>query len=256
MTVELAPVPYTFTGTVTHNNGNNNVTAAIVVEQGAHLDGTQHVEQSRNGGWRVAGFAGDIIATTSEGTGIGTTAQWWHWGSIENLNISGANQTSGRCLVVENMGETSRVENIEARSCYGNNIEIIGASATQSSIRNITTMRSQTASGMRFTNLAGVGKVDGLSGDCNPTSLVSVQENAAGSLTILGLKAEGEASICTGQVQDPVVLLDGVAGSTIMCGSSEGMRLERRRRISRSSSTRATRSWRPRACTSPATPIC
>ena len=210
--VELAPVPYTFTGAVTHNNGNNNVVAAIVVEQGAHLAGRS---TSSNHGTTIGvapGFAGDIIATTSEGTGIGTTAQWWHWGSIENLNLSGANQTSGRCLVVENMGETSRVENILARGCYGNNIEIIGASATQSSMRNITTGRSQTASGIRFTNLAGVGKVDGLSGDCNPTALVSVQENAAGSLTILGLKAEGEASICTGTVQDPVVLLDGLAG--------------------------------------------
>jgi len=212
VTVELAPVPYTFTGTVTHNNGNNNVTAAIVVEQGAHLKGSS---TSSNHGTTIgvsAGFAGDIVATTSEGTGIGTAAQWWHWGSIENLNISGANQTSGRCLVVENMGETSRVENILARACYGNNIEIIGASATQSSIRNITTGRSQTASGIRFTNLAGVGKVDGLSGDCNPTALVSVQENAAGSLTILGLKAEGEASICTGTVHDPVILLDGMSG--------------------------------------------
>ncbi len=212
VTVELAPVPYTFTSTVTHNNGNNNVTAAIVVEQGAHLKGSS---TSSNHGTTIGvspGFAGDIIATTSEGTGIGSTAQWWHWGSIENLNINGTGQASGRCLVVENMGETARVENIEARSCYGNNMEIIGASATQSSIRNITTMRSQTASGIRFTNLAGVGKIDGLSGDCNPTALVSVQENAAGSLTILGLKAEGEASICTGTAQDPVVLLDGLAG--------------------------------------------
>ncbi|MGA9565997.1 MAG: hypothetical protein WBS19_10785, partial [Candidatus Korobacteraceae bacterium] len=212
VTVELAPVPYTFTGTVTHNNGNNNVTAAIVVEQGGHVTGRS---TSSNHGTVIGvspGFAGDIVATTSEGTGIGTAAQWWHWGSIENLNINGTGQASGRCLVVENMGETARLENIEARSCFGNNIEIIGASATQSSVRNITTMRSQTASGIRFTNLAGVGKIDGLSGDCNPTALVSVQENAAGSLTILGLKAEGEASICTGTVQDPVVLLDGVAG--------------------------------------------
>jgi hypothetical protein len=212
VTLKLAATTYTITGTVTYNNGVGNVTAGIISMPGSHIVG---VGTSSNHGTIVsagAGLSADLIASSTLGTGTGTNAQWWHWGSIESLNINGASQASGRCLVVENMGETARVENILARSCYGNNIEIIGSSASQSSIRNITTMRSQTASGMRFTNLSGVGKVDGLSGDCNPTSLVSVQENAAGSLTILGLKAEGEASICTGTVHDPVVLLDGVAG--------------------------------------------
>jgi hypothetical protein len=212
VTVKLAATTYTITGAVTYNNGVGNVTAGIISMPGSHIVG---VGTSTNHGTNISAGAGlnaDLIATSTLGTGTGTSAQWWHWGSIESLNINGASQTSGRCLVVENMGETARVENILARSCYGNNIEIIGSSASQSSIRNITTMRSQTASGLRFTNLAGVGKVDGLSGDCNPTSLVSVQENAAGSLTILGLKAEGESSICTGQVHDPVVLLDGVSG--------------------------------------------
>jgi hypothetical protein len=212
VTLKLAATTYTITGTVTYNNGVGNVTAGIISMPGSHIVG---VGTSSNHGTIVsagAGLSADLIASSTLGTGTGANAQWWHWGSIESLNISGTSQASGRCLVVENMGETARVENILARSCYGNNIEIIGSSASQSSIRNITTMRSQTASGMRFTNLSGVGKVDGLSGDCNPTSLVSVQENAAGSLTILGLKAEGEASICTGQVHDPVVLLDGVSG--------------------------------------------
>ena len=212
VTLRLAATTYTITGTVTYNNGVGNVTAGIISMPGSHIVGAG---TSTNHGTSVSAGAGlntDLIVSSTLGTGTGANAQWWHWGSIENLSINGANQTSGRCLVVENMGETAQVENILARSCYGNNIEIIGSSATQSSIRNITTMRSQTASGMRFTNLAGVGKVDGLSGDCNPTALVSVQENAAGSLTILGLKAEGEASICTGTVHDPVVLLDGMAG--------------------------------------------
>jgi len=212
VTVKLAATTYTITGTVTYNNGVGNVTAGIIAMPGSHIVG---VGTSSNHGTIVSagvGLSADMIASSTLGTGAGANAQWWHWGSIENLNINGGSQASGRCLVIENMGETARVENILARNCYGNNIEIIGSSASQSSIRNITTMRSQTASGMRFTNLSGVGKVDGLSGDCNPASLVSVQENAAGSLTILGLKAEGEASICTGQVHDPVVLLDGLAG--------------------------------------------
>jgi len=159
-----------------------------------------------------SGWTNDIIATASVGTGIGGTAQWWHWGSIENLNVNGGNQTAGECVHVENMGETAKLANLLLKNCYSNNLEIVGASATQSDIANITTMRSQHGAGVRFTNLAGLAKIDGLSGDCNPAALVSVQENAAGSLTILGLKAEGESTICSGTVHDPVILMDGLAG--------------------------------------------
>ena len=213
VTVRLAPLPYSFTSAVTHNNGNNNVTAAIIVEQGAHLSGGG---TSSNHGTTISvgtGFANDILATTSVGTGIGASVQWWHWGAIENLNVDGANQTSGECVHVENMGETSRVRDLLVKNCYGNNIEFVGAAATQSDIANLTSNRSRTGSGVRFTNLAGLGKINGLSGDCNAGSLVSVQENAAGTLVITGLKSEAESTICSnGTAHDPVVLLDTLMG--------------------------------------------
>ncbi len=135
VTVELAPVPYDFTSAVTHNNGHNNVTAAIVIEQGGHLaaGGT-----SSNHGSTItvaAGWANDIIATTSVGTGTApATVQWWHWGSIANLNVDGANQTAGECVHIENMGETSKVRDLLVKNCFGNNIEFVGASATQSDV--------------------------------------------------------------------------------------------------------------------------
>ncbi len=211
--VQLAPVPYMFTSAVTRNNGNNNVTAAIVVEQGAHLAGGG---TSSNHGTTITvgnGFANDIIATTSVGTGTGAGVQWWHWGSIENLNVNGANQTAGECVHVENMGETSKVHDLLVKNCFGNNIEFVGAAATQSDIANLSTSRSRNGSGVRFTNLAGVGKINGLSGDCNAGSLLSVQENAAGTLTITGLKSEAESTICAnGSSQDPAILLDTLAG--------------------------------------------
>ncbi len=213
VTVRLAPVPYSFTTAVTHNNGNNNVTAAIIVEQGAHLAGGG---TSSNHGTTITvgtGFANDIIATTSVGTGTGAGVQWWHWGSIENLNIDGTNQTGGECVHVENMGETSKVLDLLVKNCYSNNVEFVGAAATQSDIGNISTSRSQNGSGVRFTNLSGVGKINGLSGDCNAGSLVSVQENAAGTLVITGLKSEAESTICSnGSAHDPVVLLDTLPG--------------------------------------------
>ena len=102
----------------------------------------------------ASSWTNDIVATASVGTGIGGTAQWWHWGSIENLNINGANQTAGECVHVENMGETAKLANILLKSCYSNNLEIVGASATQSDISNISSFKSQTGSGVRFTNLA------------------------------------------------------------------------------------------------------
>ena len=213
VTVRLAPVAYSFTSAVTHNNGNNNVTAAIVVEQGAHLAGGG---TSSNHGTTLtvgAGFANDIIATTSVGTGTGAGVQWWHWGSIENLNVDGANQTAGECVHVENMGETSKVRDLLVKNCYSNNVEFAGAAATQSDIGNLTSNRSRNGSGVRFTNLSGVGKINGMSGDCNAGSLVSVQENAAGTLVLEGLKSEAESSICSnGSAHDPVVLLDTLPG--------------------------------------------
>ena len=213
VTVRLAPVPYSFTSAVTHNNGHNNVTAAIIVEQGAHIVGGG---TSSNHGTTItvdSGFANDIIATTSVGTGTGAGVQWWHWGSMENLNIDGTNQTAGECVHVENMGETSKVRDLLVKNCYGNNVEFAGAAATQSDIANISTSRSRNGSGVRFTNLSGLGKIIGLSGDCNAGSLVSAQENAAGTLVIAGLKSEAESTICSnGASHDPVILLDTMAG--------------------------------------------
>ena len=213
VTVRLAPVPYSFTSAVTHNNANNNVTAAIIVEQGAHLSGGG---TSSNHGTTItvgSGFASDIVATSSVGTGTGASVQWWHWGSIENLNLDGSNQTAGECLHVENMGETSKVRDLLVKNCYSNNIEFAGAAATQSDIGNLTTNRSRNGAGVRFTNLSGVGKINGLSGDCNAGSLVSVQENAAGTLVLEGLKSEAESTICSnGAAHDPVVLLDTMSG--------------------------------------------
>ena len=213
ITVVLASVAYNFTAPTTYNNGNNNVTAAIVLDQGAHLRG---VSTSSNHGTMISvasSWTNDIVATASVGTGIGGTAQWWHWGSIENLNINGANQTAGECVHVENMGETARLANILLKNCFSNNLEIVGASATQSDISNMSSFKSQTGSGVRFTNLAGVAKINGLSGDCNAQYLVSVQENAAGSLVIVSLKSEAETSVCGDSLhQDPVILMDGLTG--------------------------------------------
>jgi hypothetical protein len=213
VTVRLAPVPYSFTSAVSHNNGNNSVTAAIIVEQGAHLAGAG---TSSNHGTTISvgsAFANDVIATSSVGTGTGAGVQWWHWGAIENLNVDGTNQAAGECVHVENMGETSRVRDLLVKNCYGNNIEFVGAAATQSEIANLSTSRSRNGSGVRFTNLSGLGKINGLSGDCNAGSLASVQENAAGTLVIVGLKSEAESTICSnGAAHDPVVLLDTLAG--------------------------------------------
>ena len=118
----------------------------------------------------------------------------------------------GNASMIENMGETSKVRDLLVKNCYGNNIEFAGAAATQSDIGNLTTNRSRNGSGVRFTNLSGLGKINGLSGDCNAGSLVSVQENAAGTLVIIGLKSEAESTICSnGAAHDPVVLLDTLA---------------------------------------------
>ncbi len=214
VTVVLAPVTYTINATVTYNNGNNNVTAGIIVEPGARLLGAS---TSTNHGTIVQpanGLNADLIATSTEGTGT-TSPQWWHWGELGNLRIvgNGANQTAGDCVKIENMGETARVHDIELSACYANNIEFIGYSATQSAVSNITSNKAVNGAGVAFTNLSGVAVLNGFSGDCNQVALINANFNAAGTLDIHGLKAEAESSICPSQVQDPVILISETAGT-------------------------------------------
>ena len=216
VTLKLAPITYTINSTATYNNGNNNVSAGIIVLPGAHLLGAG---SSTNHGSIVQpgnGLNSDLIATSTVGSGT-VNPQWWHWGEIANLRIvgNGANQSAGDCLKIENMGEVASVHDLEFSACYGHNFENIGYAATQSAISNITSNRSVHGAGVAFTNLAGVAVLNGISGDCNQAALVSSNFNAAGTLTIHGLKAEAESSLCNPQVQDPVILVSTTDASVL-----------------------------------------
>jgi hypothetical protein len=205
--VRLAPTTYTLNATVTFNNGNNNVTAGIIVQPGARLLGAS---TSTNHGTMVQpanGLNADLIATSTVGTGT-SNPQWWHWGEIAFLRLvgNGTNQTAGDCLKVENMGEVASVHDIELSACYNHNFENIGYAATPSDIANITSNRAVNGSGVAFTNLSGIAVLNGISGDCNQTSLIAANFNSAGTLTIHGLKAEAESTICNPPAQDPVIL--------------------------------------------------
>jgi len=204
VTLKLAPTTYTITSTVSYNNGNNNVTAGIIALPGGKLIGAS---TSTNHGTIITagnGLNADLIATSTVGTGIGSAAQWWHWGGFENLRVTGngANQTAGNCFNIENMGETAFFRTIEVSGCKLDNILFTGASATPSDIANITT-NSAGRYGFNFNNLAGMAVVHGLSGDSNTTSLVRLNGGQSGTLTILGFKTEEEIS-----GQDPLITID------------------------------------------------
>jgi hypothetical protein len=90
--VRLAPTTYTINATVTFNNGNNNVTAGIIVQPGARLLGAS---TSTNHGTILQpanGLNADLIATSTVGTGT-TNPQWWHWGEIAHLRIASRSRT-------------------------------------------------------------------------------------------------------------------------------------------------------------------
>ena len=204
VTLKLAATTYTITGTVTYNNGNNNVTAGIVALPGARLIGAS--TSTNHGTIVTAGNAlnADLIATSTVGTGIAAAAQWWHWGGFEDLRVlgNGTHQTAGNCFNIENMGETAFLRTIEVSGCFLDNILFTGASATPSDIANITT-NSAGRYGFNFNNLSGVAVVHGLSGDSNTTSLVRLNGGQSGTLTILGFKTEEEVS-----GQDPLITID------------------------------------------------
>ncbi|MFZ0312257.1 MAG: hypothetical protein WAL85_06085 [Candidatus Korobacteraceae bacterium] len=221
--VRLAPTTYTINATVTFNNGNNNVTAGIIVQPGARLLGAS---TSTNHGTILQpanALNADLIATSTVGTGT-TNPQWWHWGEIAFLRIvgNGANQTAGDCLKVENMGEVASVHDLELSACYSNNFEAIGYAATPSDLANITSNRAVNGSGVAFTNLSGIAVLNGISGDCNPTSLIAANFNAAGTLTIHGLKAEAESSICNPPAQDPVILATTTSNTVLASVKVDG----------------------------------
>jgi len=221
--VRLAPTTYTINSTITFNNGNNNVTAGIIIQPGGRLLGAS---TSTNHGTILQpanGLNADLIATSTVGTGT-TNPQWWHWGEIGFLRLvgNGANQTAGDCLKVENMGEVASVHDIEFSACYNNNFEDIGYAATPSDITNITSNRAVTGSGVAFTNLSGIAVLNGISGDCNQTSLIGANFNSAGTLTIHGLKAEAESTICNPQVQDPVILATTTSNSVLASVKVDG----------------------------------
>ncbi len=223
VTLKLAPTTYNLNSKVTYNNGNNNVTAGIVLLPGAHLFGTG---TSTNHGTILQpanALNGDLIATSTVGTGT-ATPQWWHWGEIANLRIvgNGTNQTAGDCLKIENMGEVASVHDVELSACYNHNFESIGYAATQSAISNITSNRAVHGSGVAFSNLSGVAVLNGISGDCNQASLIAANFDAAGTLTIHGLKAEAESSICNPQVQDPVILASTTDASVLASVKVDG----------------------------------
>ena len=204
VTLRLAATTYTITGTVTNNNGISNVTAGIISMPGSHIVGSG---TSANHGTNVnagAGLNADVIATSTVGTGSGATAQWWHWGSIENFHMNGnkASQTAGSCINVENMGETAVLRALEVGNCYSDDIRLEGNFATQSEISNIT-VNSAGQYGVNLDKFQGVGVLRGLSGDSNATSIIRFNGSQSATLTVLGLKSEEEIS-----GHDPLITMD------------------------------------------------
>ena len=206
VTLMLAPTTYNISGTVTYNNGNNNVTAGIVAFRAGDCWVQEHRPITNNSA------AGERAECRSDrdvnGRHRHRDTAMVALGEIANLRIvgNGANQSAGDCLKVENMGEVASIHDVEFSACYNHNFETIGYAATQSAIANITSNRAVHGAGVAFTNLSGVAVLNGISGDCNQTALISANFNAAGTLTIHGLKAEAESSICSPAVQDPVIL--------------------------------------------------
>src|SRR5271166_2757177 len=218
VTLKLAPTTYTITSTVTNNNGVSNVTAGIISMPGSHIVGSG---TSANHGTNVnagAGLNADLIATSTVGTGAGANAQWWHWGSIENFHMDGnkANQTAGRCINIENMGETAVLRALEVGNCYSDNIRLEGNFATQSEISDIT-VNSAGQYGVNLDNFQGVGVLRGLSGDSNATSIIRFNGSQSATLTVLGMKSEEEIS-----GHDPLITIDMPADGSQPALSIEG----------------------------------
>ncbi len=118
--------------------------------------------------------------------------QWWHHGELGNMRFSGnkQNNTSGNCVEVYGLAETSWIHHLSINDCAASGIYFNGSHSGTGTTQNVT-VNSNVVAGIHIDDFKSALSFWGVGGDQNPvTALITNPNNGGGSIYVLDFKSE------------------------------------------------------------------
>ena len=151
---------------------------------------------------------GNLIHALSE-----SSTGWWHYGSVENLRLSGDPQAAGlqNCITVDRMGEASLLRNLHLTRCADSGLRINGSQAGSGRIEGISVFDAGD-SAVHLDDVTSGMIINSLSGDRNPVFLkISGSRDGGVGLVLADMKVEG-----TLNQADPVIWIDDSRSNVVL----------------------------------------
>jgi len=184
------------------------VTETVFVRPSGHLIGSAWGNPGHTN--LVAGptLQGDLVHALSE-----SSTGWWHYGSIEDLRISGDPHAPGtqNCIKVDRMGEASLLRNLHLSSCASSGLSINGSQAGSGRIDGVSIFDAG-QSAVQLNDVTSGMIINSLSGDRNPVFLkISGSRDGGVGLVLTDMKVEG-----TLNESDPVIWIDDSRSNVVL----------------------------------------
>lgn len=196
VTVQLGPIFYTL-----------NAATPIIVNQGGHLLGAG---RNSPGATTIKLFTANnheivkAISTNGEN-------DWWHHGSIRNIRFlcNKANNTSGHCVSIYGLGETSTVAELAIESAAESGIYFHGSQSGTGTVRNVTVNNANTY-GIQLDEFRSGISMWGVGGDHNGSTLgITGPRTGGGSIMLMDFKSEGSGP-------GPDIVIEGGSASVML----------------------------------------
>ena len=195
VTVKRPPITFTVTGT-------------IFVRPSGHLEGSAWGNPGHTNLVASPALQGNLIHALSE-----SSTGWWHYGSVENLRLSGDPQAAGlqNCITVDRMGEASLLRNLHLTRCADSGLRINGSQAGSGRIEGISVFDAGD-SAVHLDDVTSGMIINSLSGDRNPVFLkISGSRDGGVGLVLADMKVEG-----TLNQADPVIWIDDSRSNVVL----------------------------------------
>lgn len=177
VTVRLAPVFFTMPCGV-----------SITIHQGGQLHGGG---TNSPGSTQIKLFNNcnhAIIKAVSSAGG----SNWWHAGEIRNLRLDGnkANNTTGNCMEVWGLAETSLLQRLDISNCKQAGLLLTSSNSGTGTVENVT-VNSNGTCGIQIDDFKSGVYLKSVGGDNNPSTLcITNPNNGGGSIYINDFKSE------------------------------------------------------------------
>jgi len=163
----------------------------IIVQQGGHLighgansPGSTTIKLFNNCNHEI------IRAISSAGE-----SNWWHNAEVRNILLDGnkANNTTGHCMTVYALAETSLIQRMTIKNCKEAGVYIKGSQSGTGSIENITVNDNGTY-GVQLDEFKSGLLLKSVGGDNNPaTAGITGPNTGGGAVTFVDFKSEKSA---------------------------------------------------------------